>query len=118
MLKELFDYIRQTNQSIYDGFNDKADVLAHFAEPQDTENNIDIIYAFYDCGYYEGSASVYWFDRKEDKYYETHGGHCSCYGLEGQWSPEEILFVELEKRMGIDFFGSRINLGGFQKGEC
>jgi hypothetical protein len=26
---------------------------------------------------------------KDGQLYEVHGGHCSCYGLEGQWSPEE-----------------------------
>lgn len=37
--------------------------------------------------------------RKEDKLYEVHGSHCSCYGLEGQWSPEETSFEALLDRL-------------------
>lgn len=28
-------------------------------------------------------------DHKTGVYYETFGSHCSCYGFEGQWEPEE-----------------------------
>jgi hypothetical protein len=26
---------------------------------------------------------------KDGKLWEVNGSHCSCYGLEGQWQPEE-----------------------------
>lgn len=30
--------------------------------------------------------------------YEVNGSHCSCYGFEGQWSPEVASFNELRQR--------------------
>ena len=46
----------------------------------------EIIYANYDVYGYEGSAFVV-FEHDGDLF-EVHGSHCSCFGLEGQWSPE------------------------------
>lgn len=46
-----------------------------------------ILFAFYDNGGYEGSATVVF--SKGEKLYHVYGSHCSCYGLEGQWQPEE-----------------------------
>lgn len=47
------------------------------------------VYAVYSTPAYEGSATVIY---SEDgrKWFEVTGGHCSCYGLEGQWEPREI----------------------------
>lgn len=47
----------------------------------------DVIYAEYDTPSYEGYANVIY--RNGDRYYWVYGSHCSCYGLEGQWDPEE-----------------------------
>jgi len=48
---------------------------------------VEILYAVYTYEEYAGSAFVLF--RKDGKLYEVNGGHCSCYGLEGQWLPEE-----------------------------
>lgn len=48
----------------------------------------EVIYAGYDIDGYEGSALVIY--RQGGKVFEVTGGHCSCYGLEGQWEPEEF----------------------------
>ena len=45
---------------------------------------------------YEGSAMVVF--EKDGVLYETNGGHCSCRGLEGQWSPEVTTIEALEMR--------------------
>lgn len=45
---------------------------------------------------YEGRAFVLF--RRDGKLWEVHGSHCSCYGLEGQWDPEETTMEALEKR--------------------
>lgn len=37
---------------------------------------------------YDGSAYVLF--EKNNKLFEVYGGHCSCFGLEGQFNPEEI----------------------------
>jgi hypothetical protein len=60
----------------------------------------EVIFAGYDTPSYEGYAFVIF--RNGDKFYTVEGGHCSCYGLEGQWEPEEYdlptLITALEKR--------------------
>lgn len=56
-----------------------------------------IVFAYYDNECYEGSAFVLF--KQGRKLYEVHGSHCSCYGLEDQWSPEETSVKELELRM-------------------
>lgn len=47
----------------------------------------EILFAEYEQGGYEGDSTVIY--RKFGRLYETNGSHCSCYGLEDQWSPEE-----------------------------
>lgn len=57
-----------------------------------------ILFAAYDREY-EGQALVVF--RRNRKLYEVNGSHCSCYGLEGQWEPEqtsaEALLHRIEK---------------------
>jgi len=31
---------------------------------------------------------VFGYDKTKGKFFEVHGGHCSCHGLEGQWDEE------------------------------
>ena len=45
--------------------------------------NINILFASYGQGGYEGDAWVLF--EEDGKLFEVNGGHCSCYGLEGQW---------------------------------
>jgi len=47
-----------------------------------------VIRAQYDRECYDGSAFVIFVHDR--KFYLVHGSHCSCYGLEDQWSPEEM----------------------------
>lgn len=42
---------------------------------------------------------------KDGKLYEVNGGHCSCYGLEGQWNPDDVMLEELENRLLNGTFG-------------
>ena len=65
---------------------------------------IEILLASYAYECYEGDAFVLF--RKDDKLYEVNGGHCSCYGLEGQWSPEETTIEALERRLKEGNLGS------------
>lgn len=63
----------------------------------------EILIASYGGASYEGDAYVLF--RRDGKLYEVHGSHCSCYGLEGQWEPEEVTPVVLAMRldpMGLD----------------
>lgn len=48
---------------------------------------INILFASYGEDNYSGNAFVLF--EKDGKLYEVNGSHCSCYGLEGQFEPEE-----------------------------
>lgn len=56
-----------------------------------------IVYATYEQEAYEGSATVVFTDT-DGKLWEVHGSHCSCYGLEGQWKPEETTWAAIAIR--------------------
>ena len=46
-----------------------------------------------------GCDSFSWFllrNKEDGKLYETHGSHCSCYGFEGQFEPEETTVEYLQ----------------------
>ena len=57
----------------------------------------NILFASYGEDNYEGDAFVLL--EKEGKLYEVNGGHCSCYGLEGQFIIEETTIENLEHRL-------------------
>lgn len=70
---------------IWDGFSDWENVKKEFECDEPLPEKVYL--ARYDGYGYEGDATVIY--RNGSKYYINEGGHCSCYGLEGQWSPEE-----------------------------
>jgi len=59
--------------------------------------NVRILVACYDTAPYEGYAYVLF--KQKHKLYEVHGSHCSCYGLEGQWNPEETSLASIRHRV-------------------
>jgi len=70
---------------------------------------INILFASYGTGNYEGDAFVLY--EQEGKLYEVNGSHCSCYGLEGQWEGELTTLESLSYRLtegtlGIDAYSS------------
>lgn len=84
--------------SRYDGyFSNWDDVRIQYE--MDAPEPEEVLYAEYDIDGYEGDAIVIY--REGDKFYINFGGHCSCYGLEGQWDPEEYsaeLFLDAYSR--------------------
>ena len=62
-----------------------------------------IFYAVYEAPSYEGWAWVLF--ERDGKLYEVSGSHCSCYGLEGQWSPEETSWEAISIRKADDEYG-------------
>ena len=67
-------------------FESVDDVFGSFwAKPEDRAG-IEIVAAEYSIHDYEGSAWVVFI--QNGNWYEVHGSHCSCYGLENQWNPE------------------------------
>lgn len=67
-------------------------------------DGMTVLLASYGSGSYEGDAFVLF--QRGGKLYEVNGSHCSCYGLEGQWSPEETTIEELRHRLEEGELGS------------
>jgi hypothetical protein len=89
------------NHDIYKGFDGWAGVQEEFkmTEPEPDE----VLWAHYTYESYDGQAEVAY--RRGDKYYIVEGGHCSCYGLEDQWDPEEYTFELFGAAMAKRYFG-------------
>jgi len=84
-------------------FQTPEDIANRFNIPLSALDNLEFVYAWYDYEDYSGRALVIYYNTEDEQYYEVHGGHCSCYGLEDKWEPEVIgtvsTFIEyLERR--------------------
>lgn len=78
------DWDAVVDNFFYTAYGDEqAKANAREANPEPDQ----VLLASYGGGGYDGDALVAY--RQGDKYYTIEGGHCSCYGLEGQWKPEE-----------------------------
>lgn len=80
----------QLNQfeEIYTGaFKRKEDIAEQFNVPIESLEGLLIIQASYDCSSWEGNADVLFI--RDNKMYEVHAYHCSCYDLAGKWEEEE-----------------------------
>ena len=102
----------------YVGFNGRDDVAVLFnvgTGPQYSYNDPnpfkvaddfptedEILFAYYVDENYSGDAFVLF--EKNGKLFEVHGSHCSCYGLEDQWHPEETSWeaLAIRPRTGYD----------------
>jgi hypothetical protein len=58
---------------------------------------INILFASYSYIDYYGNAFVLF--ERDGKLFEVNGSHCSCYGLEGQFEPEETTLEALKHRL-------------------
>jgi hypothetical protein len=65
--------------------------------------DINILFASYGCANYSGDAWV--LIEQDGKLLEVNGNHCSCFGLENQWQPEECNLQVLEMRLKGESFG-------------
>ena len=72
------------------------DIFAEFEVGKEEREGVEILFAWYNCPPYEGNAYVLF--RKDGKFYDIVGGHCSCFGLEGQWDPTETTIEALRMR--------------------
>jgi len=70
---------------------------AKMKEAIETWKPISILFASYSYQDYSGDAFVLF--ERDGKLYEVNGGHCSCYGLEGQFAPEETDIDVLKHRL-------------------
>ena len=107
--QDLEDYLRYLiddpivgeSKEFDNAFSCIGDVFSNFAVPVGEREFIKICHAVYDTPPYQGDAAVFYYDIRDEKFYENHGSHCSCHGLEDCWDPEEInfsaLFLRCEK---------------------
>jgi hypothetical protein len=86
--------LKKQDPIFLDIFTNEADVYREFRF--EGEKAIKILFASYMYESYSGNAFVLF--EQDGKLYEVHGGHCSCYGLEGQWEPEETALESLKLR--------------------
>jgi hypothetical protein len=59
------------------------DLLKEFGAPP-LAPGMEVLFAVYETGTYEGDAFVLLRD-ETGQLWSTGGSHCSCHGLEGQW---------------------------------
>jgi len=96
-----------------DDFNCVADIVRDFQIEDQAASDLyraKIIIAWYTYECYSGDAYVLY--ELDGKLYEAEGGHCSCYGLEGQWEPSE---TNVEAVQHILEKGSRYGMDGHKR---
>jgi len=82
------------------GWGSIEDIMKDFEE---VGLAVNVLFASYGYENYEGDAFVLF--EKDGELFEVNGSHCSCYGLEGQWSPEETTIKALAHRLNDGYFG-------------
>lgn len=118
-------YTKERASEVYEWWDEYsfADGDKKLVEQRNKEFNkkYKILYADYQTGNYEGSAYVLGYDNVQDKFFEVHGGHCSCYGLEGQWNEEYCTLSELKELITrrlkdrAEWYESPYNSGTFEQ---
>jgi hypothetical protein len=72
---------------------DEAAIKAKVAEDFEAPAALDdarVIVAYMHEGSWGCDSDAFIVFERGGKLYEAHGSHCSCYGFEGQWEPEEV----------------------------
>lgn len=88
--------------------------MEDFFITEDALVGVEVLLASYYGGSYEGAAFVL-LRRSDGKLLEVNASHCSCFGLEGQWGPEETSVAELRRRLEDGTFGTEGKLNIFRK---
>ncbi|TXH11316.1 MAG: hypothetical protein E6R04_01665 [Spirochaetes bacterium] len=64
------------------------EVSKEFQVERSELDGMEFLIAFIEEAGWDGSAYFLVRDRETGLLYEVSGGHCSCYGFEGQWDPK------------------------------
>ena len=92
-----FEGLYVTSEQFHDPAKQfEGKTLLSVALQQPRWQEIEVLLARYSQEGYEGSAFVLFTQNGE--LYEVNASHCSCFGLEGQWEPEETTWQALYKR--------------------
>lgn len=102
--KHLMSLPRLTKEEANEMYKEwQVNGLTYYGKPAVDEESIlkalnkryTILYYNYTYENYSGDAYVLGLDKQDSTFFEVIGSHCSCYGLEGQWSPEPCTVAEL-----------------------
>lgn len=74
-------------------FQVRYDLESEFEAP-DVLDGCEIVVAYKSVGSWGCDSDAFVVFRRGGRLYEVNGSHCSCYGFEGQWEPEEVPDVE------------------------
>lgn len=80
----------------YIGFVNLENIKEEFESECDNITDEEVLFASYGGGPYDGDAIV--LIQRNGKLYTVEGGHCSCYGLNGQWEMIETTKQVLRQR--------------------
>lgn len=76
----------------------KEGLVSHWEASQEEVDRFDILVAQEEYEQYEGYAFYLLREKETGKLFEVNGGHCSCYGFEGQFEPEETSVEAMKMR--------------------
>lgn len=88
--------------TVLDGFESVADILEQYDAPKDALDGCEVLFATYTYESYEGDSTVLFRKLSTGELFEVTGGHCSCNGLEGQWTPTPVTVEALKMRTGYE----------------
>lgn len=96
-------------EAVIKGWIDTDEMFRAFEIPG-IDEQFEILMACVDGDGYEEQAFVLYRDVDSGQLYEVNAYHCSCYGFEGQFEPEETskeaLMARMEKgRLGKEYYG-------------
>lgn len=108
---------KQMKPEIYmHSFSSKEDICSELDIDKSTLEDCHVLLAYYHVGSWGCDSSSYiLFEDKEGKLFENYASHCSCFGLEGQWGPEEVEVDYLNHKMNTE--GILYFIGGYDENE-
>lgn len=103
---EISGFGEETGDSVYQAFQEYTWGSDRSRPP--LPKHLKIYYADYTYECYSGDAYVLGYNTQLKKWFEVHGSHCSCYGLEGQWDEE---YYETKSSL-LEVLGKRFEARG------
>lgn len=81
--------------------------------------DLEVLIAYESVGSWGCDSSSFFLfkNRETGVLFENHGSHCSCYGFEGQFTPEETGVEALKFRVNQSSHGSVFYAGGYDNDE-
>lgn len=69
----------------------KQHLVRNYEAKREDIDKFEILIAYESVGSWGCDSSSFFLlkDKETNELYENHGSHCSCYGFEGQFSPEK-----------------------------